>query len=116
MVVQEKRKLKRHRLIYYLRVYSMPDGLLLGHLVDITPEGILIVGESPLPVDQDFNLHMALPGEIQGKEFILFTARCIWSRRDPAPSFFASGFQFVQPPAEEMRIIARLIQEFGYFE
>jgi hypothetical protein len=116
MVIQEKRRLKRHRLIYYLRVYSLPAGLLLGHLIDITPAGILIVGEAPLPVEQDFTLHMDLPGPIQGKEHILFTARCIWSRRDPAPSFFASGFQFVQVADEDKHIISGLIKDFGYFE
>ena len=116
MVIDDKRKLKRHRLIYYLRVCSMPSGLLLGHLIDITPAGILIVGESLLTVEQDFDLHMDLPGDIQGKGSILFQARCIWSRKDPAPSFYASGFQFGRVAPEDMHIIASLIQDFGCYE
>ena len=115
-VTRDKRKLKRRRLIYYLRVYSLPVGELLGHLVDITPEGILIVGERPLPAQQDYELQLDLPGQIDGKENIHFRARCMWSRKDPAPSFFGSGFHFLDVAAEDMEIIARLIRDFGNFD
>lgn len=115
-VTQDKRKLKRHRLIYYLRVYSLPEGRLLGHLIDITPAGILIVGESPLPVGMDFVLKMELPSRVNGKDVIEFAARCLWSRKDPAPQFFASGFQFERVAQEDQQVISGLIKDFGYFE
>jgi len=114
--VKDNRKIKRRRLIYYLRVYSLPAGELLGHLVDITPAGLLIVGERLLPEGQDYFLQMDLPTPIQEIKFIQFTARCIWSRKDPAPSFFASGFEFIQVSNGDQEIISRLIQDFGYFD
>jgi hypothetical protein len=46
--MQEKRKLKRRHLIYYLRVFEKNTDTLLGYLVDITPEGIMIMSESPV--------------------------------------------------------------------
>lgn len=114
--VKDKRKIKRRRLIYYLRVYSLPAGELLGHLVDITPAGLLIVGERLLPFEQDYDLQMDLPTPIQERESLHFKARCIWSRKDPAPTFFASGFEFTLVDPLEREIIDLLIQNFGYYD
>lgn len=114
--LQDKRKLKRRHLIYYLRVFSMPGAELLGHLVDITPEGVMIIGEKPVPAEQDFVLHMDLPAEIMGKESIEFKARSRWSRKDVDPTFYGTGFQLVDVSAEDVRIIKRLIKDFGFLD
>jgi hypothetical protein len=113
---QDKRKLKRRHLIYYLRVFSMPTTELLGHLVDITPEGVMIIGEKPVPIEQDFVLHMDLPSEIMGQESIEFKARSRWSRKDVDPSFYGTGFQLLDVPAEDVHIIRRLIKDFGFLD
>ena len=114
--LQDKRKLKRRHLIYYLRVFSMPAAELLGHLVDITPEGIMIIGEKPIPVDQDYQLHMDLPAEIMGKDRIEFSAHSKWSNKDVDPSFFGTGFQLQNVNAEDLKIIKRLIIDFGFLD
>jgi hypothetical protein len=114
--LNEKRKLKRRHLIYYLRVFSLPAGELLGHLVDITPEGLMIIGENPIPTEQDYLLHMDLPSEIMGKEKLEFRATSKWSRKDVDPSFYGSGFQLIDVTTEDLKIIKRLIKDFGFLD
>ena len=36
----ENRRMKRWHVIYYLRIFDQDKGSLLGHLIDITTEGI----------------------------------------------------------------------------
>lgn len=112
----EKRKLKRRHLIYYLRVFNRINHDLLGHLVDLTPEGIMIISENPLPVDVDYQLHMTLPEEIMGKDTIDFEAHTVWSRRDVDPSFFGTGFRVTNLAREDEALIAELIQDFGFLD
>jgi hypothetical protein len=111
---QEKRTTKRRHLIYYLHVYNRLDNELLGHVVDITAEGLMIIGEKTLPIDHDFSLHMTLPSEIMGRESLDFEAHSVWSRRDADPTLFGTGFRLNDIDSEESRIIRRLIKDFGF--
>ena len=111
---QDKRTTKRRHLIYYLHVYNQANNELIGHVVDITAEGLMIIGETVQPVDQDFHLHMTLPSEIMGRESLDFDARSIWSRPDVDPTLFGTGFSLKDVDSEEGRIIRRLIKDFGF--
>jgi hypothetical protein len=110
----DKRALKRHHLIYYLRVIDRSTQEQLGHLVDITPDGIMLIVEKPLPVDVDYQLQIALPQEINGKEWLDLDARAIWCRPDVNPSLFGMGFQISEVTPEDTRRIMKTIQEFGF--
>ncbi len=48
-----KRQLKRVHLIYYLRIFDNNSGNNIGHLVDITTQGIMMISEKPIPAGQD---------------------------------------------------------------
>ena len=56
--MNEKRKLNRRHLIYYLRVFDRDTSILIGHLVDITAEGIMLISEDPIETDNIFQLKM----------------------------------------------------------
>ena len=63
----ERRHFKRRHLIYYLRVFNRKTGDLLGHLVDVTRDGIMLINEDHVPLDIEMDLRMSLPEEISGK-------------------------------------------------
>jgi len=110
----EKRTTKRRHLIYYLHVYDLLDNELIGHIVDITPEGLMIIGDKPVPVERDFNLRMTLPSEIMGRDTLEFEARSIWCKKDADPTLYGTGFRLKDVDSEESRIIRRLIKDFGF--
>lgn len=110
----DKRILRRRHLIYYLRVFNPHDQQLLGHLVDITAEGIMLMSEQPLPIGATYAMRMDLPADTFGKATVEFEARALWSRPDANPSFHDTGFQLTRVAEADERIINRLITEYGF--
>jgi len=109
---KQKRKQIRKALMYYLEVLDMDTGLSIGRLVDITTEGVLLVGEKRLEVYSRFNLKIILPETLDGHEYIPFVGRCVRSEKDPHSRYFYSGFQFETIDPLYAHTIELLI--FGY--
>jgi len=89
--MHNKRKIRRIHLIYYLRLFDNETNIQVGHLVDITTEGIMMISEESVPMGKDFSFKMHLPGIITGRDEINFRARCLWCRKDFNPDLFVSG-------------------------
>jgi len=109
-----KRKMKRRHLIYYLRVYDKKTEALIGHLADITTDGIMIMSESPVQTGVDFSFRMTLPAEIEGNKEICFEASSIWSKKDVNPDFYASGFKISNIDLKDSALIEELIVSYGF--
>jgi hypothetical protein len=114
MTMHDKRKLKRVHLIYYLRLFDNESGNHLGHLVDITTQGIMMISEEPVPIGKDYSFRMLLPGNITGREEINFGARCLWCRKDFNPDFYVSGFQIEDISPREVKTVTALINNYGF--
>jgi len=114
LLMENKRRLKRRHLIYYLRVFDVSNGQLVGHLVDITKEGLMLISELPLENEKHYNFRMVLPAEILNKAELLFSATVIWCKKDVNPDFYATGFRLVTISDEDMVIIESLIHRYGF--
>jgi hypothetical protein len=112
--MSDRRTLHRRHLIYYLKVFDRTTDELLGHLVDITEEGLMLVSENCLESGKVFKLKMSLPREIEDKEEIEFDAMSMWCRKDVNPSLFGLGLKFEYVDATTRQIIFELIHEFGF--
>ncbi len=110
----EKRQLKRVHLIYYLRIFDNETGAAIGHLVDITTQGIMMISEETVPTGRDFSFKMQLPATITGREDILFKARSLWCKKDFNPDFYVSGFQIKEITPQEVKTITALINAYGF--
>jgi len=112
--LKDKRRLKRRHLIYYLRVFNNQNRDLIGHLVDITGEGIMLISEKPIAKDTEYEMSMVLPFEILSIEAITFKSICIWCKKDVNPDFYASGFKIEGLAASSISIIEKLIEQYGF--
>jgi len=110
----ENRSLKRWHLIYYLRIFDQDTGSLLGHLVDISTEGMKMVSEMPIPTEKEFHFKMEVPLEHSTAEELLLGAYSLWCNRDANPDFFATGFRLVNPERAAIRVISALIEELSF--
>jgi hypothetical protein len=110
----EKRKLKRRHLIYYLRVFDRESNKLIGHLIDISPQGIMIMSEEPLEVNKFFKLRMDLPVDIFEKTEIEFDAESRWTKKDINPEFYDTGFAIMNLSYTDGRLIEKLIDDYGF--
>jgi PilZ domain len=114
--MQEKRKLKRRHLIYYLRVFEKNADQPIGHMVDISAEGMMLISEDPIKTGNVFVLRMVLPVEIDGSREIIFSAESRWCKEDENPDFYNTGFQLINPSPEHIKITEHLVQEFCFKE
>ena len=109
----EKRQVVRRHLVFYLRVFDGMSNRVVGHLMDISQSGLMILSDEPVAVNEEYRLRMHLPWEMAGSEEIVFGATSRWCRADENPEFFLSGFQIQDIEREAERLIRHLIEEFG---
>lgn len=112
--MDEKRELKRRHLIYYLRVFDRNTDQLLGHLVNITSQGIMLISEKPLAVGVTFELRMKLPAAMVEYEHLDFEAKSVWNGKDSNPNFYDTGLQMIDVAPNKTAIIEDLIERFGF--
>jgi hypothetical protein len=110
--MEERRKLERSRLIHYLMIYERGNEHPIGNLVDITPAGIMVITEKPLPVNASLQLQMNFPEEVAGKRKLDFFATTVWRKTDINPDLFANGLRLDKITQEDIDIIEALIEEF----
>jgi hypothetical protein len=111
--MDERRKFRRRHVIYYSRVYERTTGELIGHVMDITPEGIKLISEQPIPIHQRFHFRIDLPDDIAIKEYMFFEAESRWSAPDVNPDFYNTGFQVFNMSKEDAEFLNRMIDETG---
>lgn len=109
----EQRILNRHHLIYYLRVYDSTSNHVIGHVVDISPRGVMLITDELLATEQEFNLRMRFPGMSSSRDELIFEAVCRWCRPDENPAFYLAGFEIQNLPPEEANFIQGMINELG---
>ncbi|MGB8212980.1 MAG: PilZ domain-containing protein [Anaerolineales bacterium] len=112
--MRDKRKIERRFLLYYMRVYDAATLHQIGNLVDITPRGIMVVSEHPLPEGQTTRLRMELTSEVTEKPFMEFSAHSKWCEPDIIPNMYNTGFEILDLAPEDAEIIQRIIEEFGF--
>jgi hypothetical protein len=112
--LDEQRRLKRWHLIYYLRVFDHENGALVGHIVDITTEGIKLLSPWPIPPSKLFELRMDIPQDGTDSSQLVFKASSLWTRPDVNPDFHVTGFQLVKPSERTTNSIQRLIRALGF--
>ncbi len=106
--------MKRRHLLYYLQVSNGDTGGQMGHLVDITTEGLMLVSERPLELNKVHRIRIDLPTGVFGKDRLEFYAKSLWSKPDINPDFFDTGFLLQDAAPEDTAIIERVITHYGF--
>lgn len=111
----ERRKLKRRHLLYYLRVYNAQTGRLLGHLVDISSGGVMVMSQHRRRLNRLVHLRMILPGPARTvRKKVEFRATTKWCSKDVNPDFWDTGFQTTGLTRRQEAEIESLIEDFGF--
>ena len=110
----ERRKLPRRHILFYSRVFDRQTGVFLGYLGDMHEEGMMLISENPLNVDQVFRLRIDLPDDAYSQPVLNFDARSVWCKKDIDPNFYNTGFQFLDVSDEARQIISQVIDDYGF--
>jgi len=110
----DRRAIKRRHLIYYLRVWDIKENKVLGHLVDINTDGLMLISEQKIPLQQTYDLEIRWQDPDMGDRHINFRAESRWSSNDVNPSFHDTGFQFLDVNEDALSPIQGLISRYGF--
>ena len=114
--MNERRKIERRFLIYYLRIYDRNTDEFIGNLFDITVKGMMLMGEVEIESDKEFQFRMIMNDEFYEENVIEFEATSIRSFKSPESSFYHTGFKFTKINSENAGKIKILIDKLGIRE
>lgn len=110
----DRRSIKRRHLIYYLRVWDTATEQVIGHVVDITTEGLMLISDREISLNQTFDLELRWNGGEQGERTIAFRAQSRWIDNDVNPAFYDIGFKLLEDSKSVLEPIAELIDNYGF--
>ncbi|VAX09037.1 hypothetical protein MNBD_GAMMA26-2259 [hydrothermal vent metagenome] len=109
-----RRAIRRRHLIYYLRVWDMANNEVLGHIVDITTEGIMLISDQQIELNKEYDLEIRWNDAEGDAKTIRFKAESCWSHLDINTSFHDTGFHLIEATPEVLDPIHELIDEYGF--
>ena len=110
----DKRHENRKSFSYYMQLTNANTKEVVGHLSDISTGGFKLDSESPLPINKEYNFHLALSSDLAHKPYMIFRARSKWCRTDPIDPFvYNVGFHLTAMEPEDREILVRVIEKYG---
>ncbi|SEJ26896.1 PilZ domain-containing protein [Azotobacter beijerinckii] len=109
-----QRRIERHQLPYYLKVFNRVTDKPMGYIGNISREGLMLISPWPMLVLAEFDMRLKIPGRDGQPHHIDFSATCRWTREDVTPGSFDSGFALIDPPAEYLGLVEVLRHYFTF--
>jgi c-di-GMP-binding flagellar brake protein YcgR len=99
--MREHRRRPRKNTPHHVRVLDDQTSKVMGRVVDITADGMMIICQQQYTVGRHFNLRIVLPRMAQDRTHLVVSCEVVYSNQDPNPSFFKTGFRFLNLPGED---------------
>jgi hypothetical protein len=110
----ERRKMDRRKISYYMPIMDSFTKQLVGHLMNLSPIGLMMDSNVPIPPNQKFNLHIDLMEEIAGHASLEFVAYSIWCQPDPIqPFLYNAGFIMIDFSPGDLEVINQISEKYG---
>jgi hypothetical protein len=107
----ERRNISRLKLFYYLRVYDRATKAPIGSVVDISSQGMKVIGDKYFLPESVCSFTIFLPeGSILG-DSIEINGRCRWCKEDKGNASYESGFEFVTKADSGVFVVKALIDD-----
>lgn len=110
-----ERRIERHQLPYYLKLFNRFNDQPMGYLGNVSEEGLMLISNLPLLVGADFELQLKIPGHDGIIHALNLTATCLWCHEDVTPGHYDSGFRLLQAPAELVGMVDALQRYFSFY-
>ena len=65
-------------------------------MVDITSEGLMLIGETPVRVGRKYSLRMDLPRNLMTDGHLTFSAESKWCTKDANEDFYSMGMRIAK--------------------
>ena len=110
----ERRHTVRKKFGFYMRVLDDETEETIGHLVDVSVDGLRLETPAPLSRGQEIHMHMELTPDISDSLFMFITARALWCESDNImPNLYHVGFKITNISDHDQEIYKRLLEKYG---
>ena len=110
------RKADRRYLVFYLRVFDGLSNKILGHLINMSEKGVLLMTDEPVDLNEDHRLRIRLPTFVRDGHEVFLKATTRWCRKEPGWDQYFTGFQIYDLDTSTEKIVSNLIKDLGYTE
>ena len=98
-----------------MQVYNACTQKPLGHIVNISTQGMMLVSQRRLLTHVIFNLEIPLPEPLLDGKLSQFDALSHWCHTDITPGCYDTGFSFNDPPGRLLALADALTDYFSFF-
>ena len=110
----ERRKFKRRSISYYLRIIDAGSNVMIGHLADISLNGIKMDSQKTLPISKKYRLRINTTADVADKDFIEFEASTRWCELDPLQTgLYEVGFEILSISPQDAGIIQKIMDKYS---
>ena len=110
----ERRRSERKKFSYYMRVLDDETEETVGHLADVSVDGLQLETTAPLNNGQELHMHMELTPDVSDSLFLFITARALWCQPDKImPNLYHVGFKITGMSEHDKEIYKRLLERYG---
>lgn len=108
------RQADRRCLVFYLRVFDGLSSKILGHLINMSEKGVLLMTDEPVELNEDHRLRIRLPAFVRDRHEIVLHATSRWCRKEPGRDLYFIGFQIYNLDVLTEKIVFNLIKDLGF--
>ena len=111
----QDRQTERLALVMYLDVTDAETGSLLGHLGDISPEGMMYLSQSPAPLGKTRQVRIELP-DMDGisAQTLTVTVETRWNKPNINPEWHCNGCRFVDLDSSLLPLIEKVAHKLSF--
>ena len=110
----ERRKSNRRSISYYMRILDAGENQMIGHLADISLQGLKMDSQKPIPVNRNYRLRMYTTSDVADKDSIEFEAASKWCVQDSLdPGLYDIGFEILKIYPHDAEIIQHIIDKYS---
>jgi hypothetical protein len=113
----ENRGAPRRKVFYYLEIIDLDRNEPLGRLGDISPAGIMILTDAPLPREKRYRISILLPETgVFPKKTLDMEIETRWEKPDINPRILCTGCSLIDTAGDNIKIIDALVEFYGFSE
>lgn len=114
MANENKRRGLRRGLFYYLKAARKDGTGLVGHLVNLTEGGLMLMMETPASPGDHLSILLDLPPGFETWSPLPIDLVCRWSGPSITPGYHDVGFEFLDKKLINRTLLSRLLDEVGF--
>lgn len=107
------RKSERSELSQTIGITDMINGGGFGELINISPDGLMVMTPVEVPTHAIYQLELELPSNIEGSNRIAVGADCLWCRQAENFDRYWAGFHIIDASDQALLQIRKLIENYS---